>query len=801
MGEENFRCRDIAIIARSEAEYSALAYDSLTLQDIPCFLDRRTDASSCALMQFVLTALDIVCRGWQCDDLLRWLKTGLVSETDTSIVSEIENYCFVWSLSGRDWRRPFTQPLGGFGASVSEAEQQRLDKINAVRERTVALLEKFSSALDDANGRQMAQALFSLLEESGVPKRLDELCGRLDVKYADEQAQLWDSLMSILDQIASILGAGKLTRDNFAAYITLMINRCDIGKIPHGLDDVVFGGADRMRVSAPRAVFIVGAVEGEFPAAQTGSGVFTDEERKRLHDEMKLPVAEAAEHQMLEERLMAYSALSAASERLYITYPKKADGSSTAYPSECISEVLQYVPQAKRVYSSDSFSIEDIEAPGAAFEIAACHWKASGEVSALVEELKKNGEFAARLKVVEASAKNDPPALSGGHAAALFGDNMHISPSQAEKFHHCRFSYFCQYGVRLQSRNRAALDTLQYGSIVHYVLEHFLGSTEAEQLVRLSESRDDVENRIAQLLEEYLNTEMGGGEDKKDSMLYQLRQMKYSLTELVLNISSEFSVSDFRPVAYEMKIDRGGEIEPSYIRLENDRSLNIKGTVDRVDCWQDNGKTYIRVIDYKTGTKSFTLSDVVEGLNMQMLIYAGELCREDNGRFVSAVPAGILYCPANSGFASVDRNISAEKLKDKHSSSLKRNGLIVDGSTDTFVCNAMENGVGGRYIPVKLKRDGTPDNASGKNLITPADYEIVERYVRYKLAVMGNELARGNISPDPVRESYDVCQSCDYYDICRYDGEQREKYKGSNEETLMTMKQIMNGEGNENGQR
>jgi ATP-dependent helicase/nuclease subunit B len=49
--------------------------------------------------------------------------------------------------------------------------------------------------------------------------------------------------------------------------------------------------------------------------------------------------------------------------------------------------------------------------------------------------------------------------------------------------------------------------------------------------------------------------------------------------------------------------------------------ISVSGKVDRVDGWVHDGKLYLRIIDYKTGKKSFSLSDIWYGMGMQMLIY------------------------------------------------------------------------------------------------------------------------------------------------------------------------------------
>jgi len=69
------------------------------------------------------------------------------------------------------------------------------------------------------------------------------------------------------------------------------------------------------------------------------------------------------------------------------------------------------------------------------------------------------------------------------------------------------------------------------------------------------------------------------------------------------------------------------------VEVENGVRLRLSGFVDRVDEWLHNGKRYLRVVDYKSGKKSFDLSDVRHGLNIQMLLYLFALEREGPALF------------------------------------------------------------------------------------------------------------------------------------------------------------------------
>ncbi len=786
--EEGYRCRDIAIIARSEDTYKDIVADAMEQQDIPCFMDRRIDTASGAVMQLVISALNAVVYGWQTDDLLRLLKTGLIEKAEQNAVDELENYCFVWSIKGSQWREPFIDSPEGFDNAPTESDQKRLESINKTRKLTVSLLTELSEGLKNTSGREMARAVYSMLENAGAATMLDKLSRQLPVSLKAEQEQLWRALMSLLDQIAAIVGDAHISPADFAELMSLMIEHCDIGHIPRGLDEVTFGGADRVRVTAPRAVFVVGVCDGEFPAAPSGSGVFTDDERKRLLA-LELPLADTMESQLLDERLLFYTTIASPSERLYVTYPQTgSDGQ--LYPSEGVGEILSCVPKAVQIEIDDSLQLSDIEGADNAFELSARHWNDGSTLSeSLKAVLLDRAAYNQRMKEIESEQSGGLPALrSAETAGALFGNELYLSASKVEQFFSCRFKFLCEYGLRLKQKKRADLDSLSFGNVTHYVLEKLLGNN-ADSMDKLTDTAY-VESMVAELLERYMNEQMGGTQARSKSLLYRVRRMKKTLSYLVVNIANELSDSDFRPIDFELPVGRDGRLIPADITAPDGTVIHITGKVDRVDLYERDGKKYIRIIDYKTGSKKFKLSDVLSGLNMQMLIYLSVL-GDGSGSFAEqyrdAIPAGILYCPAYVSNVKGSHDISEQKLMEEQANDLKRDGLVFDDSDDFSIAQAMEKKLKGKYIPIKLKKDLQLDSRSVSRLISVNQYEIIKKYVRDKIRYMGGEVKKGNIQPSPVESSYDMCGSCDYYPVCRYSGLPTAIEKYDNTDTIDRM--------------
>ena len=70
-------------------------------------------------------------------------------------------------------------------------------------------------------------------------------------------------------------------------------------------------------------------------------------------------------------------------------------------------------------------------------------------------------------------------------------------------------------------------------------------------------------------------------------------------------MANELRVSDFAPLSFELDFGKTSALPPLKLG-EGEDSLILTGIADRVDGWLHDGKLYLRVVDYKTGRKSFS---------------------------------------------------------------------------------------------------------------------------------------------------------------------------------------------------
>lgn len=188
---------------------------------------------------------------------------------------------------------------------------------------------------------------------------------------------------------------------------------------------------------------------------------------------------------------------------------------------------------------------------------------------------------------------------------------------------------------------------------------------------------------------------------------YTFQRMKQTAQTVVDSVCGELAVSDFTPAYFELGFGRGQAMPP--LEVEKGVRLRLTGFVDRVDSWVKDGRRYLRVVDYKTGRKSFDFSDVADGRGLRCCCTCspcagrGSLCSGPE----ELVPAGVLYVPARSPIVNGERAMTDEDIAAARQRELRRKGLVLDSQE---VLDAMEHADGGyRYLPIPSSGRGKDD--------------------------------------------------------------------------------------------
>lgn len=760
----DYRCRDIAVVYREDESYERQLRSAFNTYGIPFFEDKRQEIIHQPLINLVRSVLKICGEGFDSDYVFRYLKTYLTGITDEES-ARMENYCFMWDISGKRWLSEWTYNPDGFGESLTEKRQAELSELNALREKTVNPILSFSEKIEKGNARDSIKAIYDFLRENGIDESLKQYALVLekegDTSLAVEQEQVWDILMEALDDMAGALGERKISPKRLSELFELVISEKTLGKLPDGFDEVSVVSAERMLTKKAKVVFAVGMCSGLFPKTQSESGLFSAFEKSRL-ESSGLDFGDGVKEKALKERFILYNALSSPSDRLYLSWCASGQGDEKRTKSEGITLCEKMLPALKNILTGSESLIDLIESEKSAFRLMAEKYREdSRDSNTLYSFFADKREYSGVLSSMSKAIYKDPYEITDKETAlTLFGKDLYFSASQMETYSKCPFMYYCRYGIGAAPRVKAKLDASQSGTVVHHVLELILKKYKGKDFLSLSDEQMRKELRLC--LSEYMTDKMGGSDTKDSRFNYIYSRLLKVLGDIMDRLRSEFADSDFEPCDFELAIKKDGDVKPFTLELEKG-TVQIRGIIDRVDKMDMDGKRFIRVVDYKTGGKTFELSDVLEGLNMQMLLYLISIWRNGEGEYGNIIPAGILYFPAKMSTVNVDSRGDDEALRrENRYRAGKMNGMIVD---DYDMVSHMDKQGKGLFIPVSAdKRTG---KIKGK-FISLYYLEKLGKKMDEVIVNMANGIQEGIIPARPVcGSSYtDVCDWCDYREIC-----------------------------------
>lgn len=778
--KKGYRYRDIVVIARDASSLSGILDLAFEKYEIPYFLSEKEDLLSLPPLKLLLSALRILSAKWQLSDVITYVKTGLsgVSPEDADL---FEEYTSTWGISGRGFTdvTEWDMNADGFTGTRSLRGEAIRKAANRVREAIVPPLVALEKALKNAEsvGAQSA-SLISYLQKMELPEKLTRLSeeerSRNRRQSADIYARLYPLLEDLLVKIAALSPEGSnepLSEDELENAIRILLKSTDIGTIPTAVDEVTIGSAHMLRAGNVRCAILIGLCEGEFPASIDDSGIFSSAERTRL-SAVGVELSSSYDFRSSDELLYVSRAVSLPSELLILsTHTVNADGASVR-PSLPFLRAIRLLGEKCRVERTSDLPVTDrILTPRLSLEYyPALKGTEAGE--ALRRLYLENGWFSDAVGSADISISTEKESISKERAAEVFGDRMTLSQTRIEKYVNCHFNFYCDYILSLRPEKEAEFGASDSGSFLHRVLERFFCESEKEEGATFTrEEIEEIADRvIAEYKEEILPKALSIEENGRLPHLY--RRLRNLAVMMIENILDEFSASDFTPRFFELRIGGNGAPKPLSFTLKDGSTLSLPGVIDRVDLCRKENKLYVRIVDYKTGVKSFSLSDLAVGLNTQMLIYLFTLCHARSfllkeNEEVEICPAGALYHSSALSAVPLDTYPDGENGVDVRSLAEKgftRSGIL---TSDEDVLRSMNHDLDSDYLPgVKVLKSGA---ISGSSLVSPEAFTEIEREISSIVSGIAEKMRSGVADASPLLyKGKTPCTYCDMRPICRH---------------------------------
>lgn len=747
------RYRDISLVC-ADATYQNIVQMVFHRCTIPVYQSGTEDILCKSVIATVLAALDAALGGLEQKAVLRYAKSVL-SPISMDDGDSLENYAILWGIHGNRWMQNWEYHPDELGGEWTQETKHKLHQLNIARNTVIEPLAALRDGFRNAKKlKEQVEALYDFLERIRLAQRLDDMAKAMDASGDNRSAQilnqLWDILMTALEQLYDVLGETVWDAETFTRLLILLLSQYDVGTIPPVLDAVMMGPVTAMRCQEPKHLFVLGAAEGCLPGYSGSAGVLTDQERVTLR-ELGVPLTGGAMEGIQAEFAEIYGVFCGAKETVTVSC-------SAAQPSYIYNRLADFSGGERIVQQNLGAALADVQEAGAYL----ARMNAAEEAQILGLSDYYDDILHRRAHGIGS--------ISHENIRNLYGKKLRLSASQIDCQADCRLSYFLKYGLRAKERKEVTIDAAEFGTYVHAVLEKTakqvmdLGGFHAVSLEKTMElAKENSDEYAAERFQDI---------DSK-RLQYLFRRNGQELEMVVRELWQELSKAAFIPVDFETAFGDGERMN-AITFSGNDMDAQLRGFVDRVDAWQENGQNYFRVVDYKTGKKSFDYCDVFNGLGLQMLLYLFAL--EQEGASIlgpNPIPAGVQYFPARAPLVSVDGRLSDEEAEQAREKEWKRKGLLL---ADDQVIRAMESEDAPNRLCCKWNKDGvlSDDIADRQQL------KMLKAYIFRLLGKMVDDIASGNVTPNPYTRgtSHNACTYCPFGAVCsKTQVENRRNYK------------------------
>lgn len=826
-----YRYRDIAILTRNIGDYDILCETVMESFDIPIFIDKKRAMAKHPFIEFIRSSIDAILFNWKYEPIFQAVKTEFffdVAENATIMRRKadiLENYVlengiqnkWKWEKEG-DW---IYRKIRGLSTNVLPQTDEELATQSVINEMRNLIVEPLSTLENNITkaktGIEFAMALYHYLEQVKAVEHLEswrqvaEENGYLELAREHEQA--WSSISELLDEFVEVLGEEELDVNSFSEIITTGLDALEFSLLPPSLDQVVLADMENAKLLNMKVIFAIGMNDGVRPLRQKDKGILSDQDRDSLRVENS-NLKPSAKNNIGEEDLLAYKIMSLPSDKLFLSYPAADEEGKVLSESNYLRKIKgQFKNLNESVYLTDPSLLNDKEQSSyirskqatlglltsqlqmykRGYPLSNVWWDA---YNSYFEDSKESE--AAKQVLSSLYYENKTKPLQETTAKNLFGENIHASVSRMEKFFSCEFQHFAQYGLKLEERAHYKLQAVDMGEIFHGAMEWI--SAELKRTNRDWGNLTEEECRqMAKLAMTFLapkiQHEILLSSKRMEYIQYKLLQI---ITRATTVLNEQAKSSAFRPIGLEVDFGLKGDIPPLKIPLQSDSELLLQGRIDRIDAAEQDDRTFLRIIDYKSSSHDLALTEVYYGLALQMLTYL-DIVVTNAQKMIgkTAEPAGVLYFHMHNQYVQAEKELSDEAIARELQKSSKMKGLILsDPVAVSLMDTNLEKGKSSNIIPAEIKQNG--ELSARSRTATKAEFDKMRRFVRQKYQEAGNKILDGAVSINPYKlKEKTPCQFCGFRSFCGFDpslaSNQYRHLTNEKTETILTKMDIEGG--------
>lgn len=776
--EQNYCYRDIAVICGDYGSYVSLLEQEFAAYHIPAYMDQTRGIVLNPFIEYIRSALQVRVQNYSYEAVFHYLRSGLADFAPED-VDRLEVYARSLGIRGRKkWETMFV-----YRTEDMTEPQRELEELNALRAGFVSQMEPLYGSYKKT--KEFAQGLYRFIADNQVQQKLkafeEKFAGEGDRVREREYAQIYRLVMDLLDQIVSLIGEEDAKPEEFAKILDAGFEEIQVGTIPQNVDRVVAGDMERTRLKQVKALFFVGVNDCYIPKNAGKGGIISDMDREFLSGSGR-ELAPTPRQQMYIQKFYLYLNMTKPSERLVLSYARMSAEGKAMRPSFLIGQVQRLFPSLCVQRPEREPALEQLQSfeDGRDYLAGALRRFADGTLPkeeekdffTLYQLYRRDGGYQAWTGNLTDTAffhyRESP--LGKAVALALYGQTLSGSVSRLEQYAACAYAHFLRYGLKLKEQGEYSFEAVDLGNIFHGVLEIFAEKLKENQYTWFDFPKEEGERLIEEAVDAYAVTYNNTVLFDNARNAYMITRIKRILKRTVLTMQYQLKKGSFVPEQFEVSFSVLEELDSVNIALTETEKMRLKGRIDRMDVKEDESSVYVKVMDYKSGSRDFSLAALYYGLQLQLVVYlnaAMEIAAKKHpGKEV--VPAAMLYYRVQDPvIGQEEAQSSPEEINRQILKALRATGVVcadenvVQGLDGTFTDRS-------DVIPVERKKDGSFSARS--SVMAQEDFRVVSDYVNQKIRLAGRNILNGRIAIDPYSQgNQTACDFCAYKKVCGFD--------------------------------
>lgn len=779
--DEGYRYRDIAVIVPDPESYRDILFRKWKDLEIPFFLEEDIKLMDSPYGKVLRSALLVLEKGFLFDTVFRYLRAfPYRGAGEEELVDRWENIARERGLKGLP---AFSSLLKPEEDETEEEKEERtykkkVEDYQAYWDLTCLFTFYERNRKSAEKGlvlKDRIDSLSELLEKTDLENRLLESLSFLSEEGMENREESFEKsigiILEMMEKMRESLGEISISKKSFGKLFDLAFSLEKLRQIPATLDQVVVGDLRRSRFHNPKAFLFLGLSSEFLPKGMGKKIIFTEKEREFLR-ESGYRLSPLSWEESYIEKYYVYKAFLTPKERLYLSYPRTLRNGKSGKASPYLKELLPLFSDLKIIYSEKE-KLPIYNGKRALEELVEelpkkCTGKSlylqkeeivhrfKTESFRLLHYLWNREEYREEVKKILKGIffENTEERITKEMSLALYGEILKGSVSRMEVFYSCPYAHFLQYGLNLKDRKTSEVQAFTIGNLYHRMLELFF-----RKLMR----RKDMEEAFGEKREELLNEVLEElWQDPEFSLFLSGGRNEYLRMKLQKNgrrilwaLGKQLLGGDFRPKAVEEEF-----------KMEEE-GLQLRGRIDRVDEYlsEDRKTLFLKVIDYKSGKKAFSLKNLFAGLDLQLPLYMDYVLQREKEKNSNreVLPSALFYFAMDNPVIPYEEDFDPEKERLK---AFKPSGLV--NLSEESLSHLEKREGESLLLPVQCKNGEVEEKGAA---VSSEKLEALLAFARKEMLEGAKRIKEGEKGISPIRKEGDItsCSYCPYHSICGFD--------------------------------